>query len=252
MLKLEKKFEKKGYLIKEKFYSKKELKIISDWISSLANKSQEQAQIRKYFEKSKLIDRSILSRIEYFFDENNYLFKNLLINTKLKKLLKVLFKDNPVLFKEKVNFKPPGSRCDKLHQDQAAGWNKYASHFITVMIALDKNTKKNGAIHISNEKKIKRKLISKEWEPIQHEDLEQKPKKGFVILELNPGDIVFFDSYVPHGSPINRSKNLRRNIFLTFNRLFDGDNRIRYFKDKLKTYPPNIPEKPRNEDTFKV
>jgi len=34
-----------------------------------------------------------------------------------------LFGEPPVLFKEKINYKLPGCRPDKLHQDQAAGWN---------------------------------------------------------------------------------------------------------------------------------
>ena len=35
--------------------------------------------------------------------------------------------------------------------------------------------------------------------------------------------VVFFNSYLPHGSPSNNSKGSRRNLYLTFNKVSDGD-----------------------------
>ena len=72
------------------------------------------------------------------------------------------------------------------------------------------------------------------------------------LLEANPGDVVFFDSYVPHGSPANTSNAPRRNIYLTFNRKSAGDLRMRYYHDKWKSYPPNKPGQGRSSGSYRV
>jgi ectoine hydroxylase-related dioxygenase (phytanoyl-CoA dioxygenase family) len=73
-----------------------------------------------------------------------------------------------------------------------------------------------------------------------------------VLLEADPGDVVFFDAYVPHGSPANTSGRSRRNIFLTFNRQSDGDMREEYYKDKWASYAPNRAEDARSEESYLV
>jgi len=45
---------------------------------------------------------------------------------------------------------------------------------------------------------------------------------------------------VPHGSPANLSTRSRRNLFRTFNRHSDGDQRERYYREKWVSYPPNV------------
>tara|TARA_B100001250_G_C19813324_1_gene796897 strand:- start:1104 stop:1871 length:768 start_codon:yes stop_codon:yes gene_type:complete len=247
-----KSFEKKGYILTKSFYNKSKIKKIRDWIVLMEQNNFDLIKVQKYYEKSLIKNRNILVRIENFFDSNDDFFKDLIINKDLKSNLKLLFKDNPVLFKEKINLKPPGCREDKLHQDQAAGWSKYAREFITVMIAIDENKIENGAVHVSNSCFEKNKLISKEWEPISKCKITMKARKGFRILRLAPGDIVFFSSYIPHGSPPNRSIFKRRNIFLTFNKQKEGNHRKEYFIDKLKSYPGNKLTTARSEKSFKV
>jgi len=52
--------------------------------------------------------------------------------------------------------------------------------------------------------------------------------KGFIVLEADLGTVIFFDCYVPHGSPPNESERGRRNIYLTFKRQSDDNLRARY------------------------
>jgi ectoine hydroxylase-related dioxygenase (phytanoyl-CoA dioxygenase family) len=51
-------------------------------------------------------------------------------------------------------------------------------------------------------------------------------------LEAAPGDVVVFDSYVPHRSDTNRSDRPRRVLYLTYNAASRGDHRDRYYADK--------------------
>jgi ectoine hydroxylase-related dioxygenase (phytanoyl-CoA dioxygenase family) len=64
--------------------------------------------------------------------------------------------------------------------------------------------------------------------------------------------VVFFDCYVPHGSPANNTDAARRNIYLTFNRKSDGDQRMAYYEDKWKSYPSNTRSEARDRSTFRV
>ena len=47
-----------------------------------------------------------------------------------------------ILFKEKINIKPPYSREDRLHQDVQGDWLKYSNNFITFLVSLVKLTRK--------------------------------------------------------------------------------------------------------------
>jgi predicted HD phosphohydrolase len=53
--------------------------------------------------------------------------------------------------------------------------------------------------------------------------------------ELKKGDALLFDSYTIHRSSPNTSPNSRRLLYLTYNRLQDGDHRAEYYKSKRKS-----------------
>ena len=53
-------------------------------------------------------------------------------------------------------------------------------------------------------------------------------------IETISGDIILFNSYVPHGSEANKSTNRRCNIYITYNKKADGDHREQYFSEKEK------------------
>ena len=84
-----------------------------------------------------------------------------------------------------------------------------------------------------------RSLIHGEWKLMDNPYPPFQPVEDYELLEGEPGDVVIFDNYVPHGSPGNCSDKRRRNIFLTVNGEADGDMRERYYADKFKSYPPN-------------
>lgn len=94
--------------------------------------------------------------------------------------------------------------------------------------------------------------MTEEWQPLTEDDPPYSPEEEYMLLEADPGDVIFFDPYVPHGSPANTSDRSRRNIFLTFNRLSDGDMRTRYYKDKWESYAPSESDDARPEDSFRV
>jgi 2-aminoethylphosphonate dioxygenase len=52
--------------------------------------------------------------------------------------------------------------------------------------------------------------------------------RELVNLPTQPGDIIFFDSYVPHASQPNMTERMRRIYYATYNRASAGDLMDRY------------------------
>ena len=241
-------FNKKGYLVLGNFFDNHEMVFVSNYIDNLRKNSVE----AKFYETSPINNKNILIRIENFMTERNLKLKNILYNDKSRECLTALFGESPVLFKEKINYKLPGCRGDKLHQDQSAGWNKYCDFFITMGIVVDKARKINSALSFMNSGNYKHNLMAPEWKPLSTEDPPYKPINEYSLIGADPGDVIFFDSYVPHGSPPNTSNQSRRIIFLTFNKCSKGDFRNKYYLDKFEKYKPNDILNPRKHYSYKV
>jgi 2-aminoethylphosphonate dioxygenase len=245
-------FNEKGFIVLKGFFNQQEITRISGWVDELRDKRPRKNEEAKYYEKSILSDDSILVRIENIFGDHNAEMTDLIISSKTRQCLTELLGEQPILFKDKVNFKLPGCRPDKLHQDQAAGWNAYGDFYISMGIVVDENRKENAALSFMKSGNYDKKLMTEEWQPLSTEDPPYQPEDEYVLLEADPGDIIFFDSYVPHGSPANTSNRSRRNIFITFNAASQGDKRGQYYTDKWKNYPGIDADHARENKTFRV
>jgi ectoine hydroxylase-related dioxygenase (phytanoyl-CoA dioxygenase family) len=153
-----------------------------------------------------------------------------------------------VLFKEKINFKMPGGSGFEPHQDQQAGWSSYAPLFVTALVCIDPATVQNGCLEISNSPRLTR-MIGREWVPLSAGEIAEL---ALVPVPTQPGDVVFFDSYVPHGSKPNLTRERRQVLYVTYNRASDGDHRTAYFADKRTSFPPDIERLPGVEYRFRV
>ena len=225
---------------------------MADWLDSLQATPSRSGVEACYYEQSPLTGDSILVRVEHILGEHNPEMTHLMLAPKVLEALTSLFGEAPILFKEKVNYKLPGCRSDKLHQDQAAGWNAYSDFFITMAIVVDVNRRENAALSFLATGAYERALMSPEWQPLTDKDPPYEPADDYQLVEADPGDVVFFDSYVPHGSPPNTSHQPRRNIYLTFNRQSAGDLRMRYYRDKWASYPPNNLNQARVVGSYRV
>jgi len=245
-------FNQRGFVVIKGFFSPDELAKLSAWSDELRNKQPAEGEEAKYYETSPVTGETILVRIENVVGDHNRDASDLLISGKVKECLTQLLGEAPVLFKEKINYKLPGCRPDKLHQDQAAGWNAYCDFFITMAIAVDENRLDNAALSFMSSGNYQRSLMTEEWQPLTEDDPPYQPTDEYALLEADPGDVIFFDAYVPHGSPANTGTRSRRNIFLTFNKESDGDMRDKYYRDKWRSYAPNQADQARVQDTFRV
>ncbi len=246
------KFRDLGFIVLRNFFDAKTISTISDRLDTLESKTVLPGEEARYYERSELTGASVLLRVEHIVGDYHPELQELLMGDKPLQCLQQLLGERPVLFKDKVNNKPPGGRADSLHQDQAAGWSTYCDYFLTMVIAVDPNTRENAAMSIMKTGDYRKELMTETWEPLSDDDMADLSADEYEVLELEPGDVVVFDSYIPHGSPANTSNRYRRNIFLTFNRESAGDHREAYYTDKWKSYPPNQAADARSADTFRV
>lgn len=139
------------------------------------------------------------------------------------------------LFKDKINYKLAGAGGFGAHLDAPAYNHVGKIHHLTANVAVDEATPANGCLEVvpgSHKMSVQFQHgghITNEWEN-SHEWIE---------VPLQPGDILFFGSYLAHRSGPNRTDKSRVAIYATYNRVSDGtDLRERYYVDRRANFPP--------------
>ena len=153
-----------------------------------------------------------------------------------------------VLFKDKINFKEPGGAGFEPHQDQQAGWTEFAPMFVTALVTIDPSTLENGCLEMADAPRLGG-LIGEEWTPLTP---AQMAAFRLVPVPGDPGDVLFFDSYAPHGSAPNMTDAQRRILYLTYNLASDGDHRRAYYAAKRASFPPDVEREPGRDYRFRV
>lgn len=241
-------FERDGFILIRNAFEPKEIGRIVSWVAEVQAYPETPGKQMMYFEKSLLAGgKRILQRMENVYEYHEGL-KGLFDSAQVKGVVSDLFREPTVLFKDKINFKLPGGGGFDWHQDQQAGWWVYAQIFITALICIDRVTPNNGPLEIAAGHH-KRGLIGKEWEPLNDDNMKAMK---FESIMLEPGDMVFFDSFAPHGSGPNMTDQSRRVLYITYNKLSEGDHRKQYYADKRKSFPPDCERDPNKEYKFRV
>jgi ectoine hydroxylase-related dioxygenase (phytanoyl-CoA dioxygenase family) len=131
-----------------------------------------------------------------------------------------------VLYKEKINYKQPGGGGFAPHQDAPA--YRFVDHHVSVMVPIDPATTASGCLWVGHGQAPG--LLPMEGLQGLRADvveaLEWRP------VELAPGDLLWFDSFVPHRSDTNGTDRARRAFYLTYNAASAGDFRTTYYEDK--------------------
>lgn len=229
-----------GFLLLSDFLSEQEKRDIVRWTSEIAEWPETPGKWMKYFEASSEAGKKQLCRVENFVPYHES-YADFLQDPRKLKLISELMGEPAILYKEKINFKLPGGKGFKHHQDAPAFTTFNQKYHITMMVALDPSTIQNGCLEVARayhkrgilpqapDGTLAKEVIdSLHWEP--------------VIMQ--PGDVLFFDSYIPHGSAANHSALPRRALYITYNRASEGDYREAYFKHKREAFPPECERVP--------
>lgn len=232
-----------GYLVIRDYFTDEQKQQLQAWTEAMAAWPETPGKWWKYFEKTSDDSRQ-LCRVERFYDFHPG-WKALIDAPALRSVLAELMGEPAILFKEKLNFKLPGGGGFLPHQD-APAFDTYGQDFhITMSIALDPSSLENGCLHMVEGGYHRQGVLQ------QSEDgsLNETVYKAFNWLPVccDVGDIVLFDSYIPHYSERNSSNRPRRAAYITFNKASQGDRRADYYQDKLDKFPPECERDP-NKD----
>jgi ectoine hydroxylase-related dioxygenase (phytanoyl-CoA dioxygenase family) len=213
------------------------------WTEELYRWPEECGKWMKYFEtgqRQESAQEKLLCRVENFIPYHNG-FRHFLTDEKMMHIVSTLMGEEAVLFKEKINFKLPGGSGFTAHQDAPAFTTFGQKYHITLMVAIDVCTIENGCLEVVNG--FNRTDILKQAEDgTMSADVVSSFEWSPVFM--NPGDLLFFDSYLPHRSAANLSEGPRRALYITYNRQSEGNVRDDYFFQKRKFFPPEIERVP--------
>ncbi|MDY7104833.1 MAG: phytanoyl-CoA dioxygenase family protein [Actinomycetota bacterium] len=149
-------------------------------------------------------------------------------------VLAELLGEPAVLFKEKINYKHPGGGGFAPHQDATA--YRFVDRHVSVMVPIDAATTANGCLWFADEHVDR--VLPHDAGRIDHLWVEAAT---WVPVEVDPGDLVVFDSLAPHRSDTNDTDRSRRAMYLTYNAASAGDLRDRYYADKRATFASTGP-----------
>lgn len=152
-----------------------------------------------------------------------------------------------VLFKEKLNLKPPGGSGFAPHLDtpslRLALKEAGPQNFCTVLITIDPMTHQNGCLQFcpgswNQNNAIPTILPTELGNPdadgragaISSEILAHKSLSFREFHCPTGGNLVVFDGWTPHRSGPNLSPFPRRAVFLTYNPLAEGDFHFDYYR----------------------
>jgi len=240
-------FHDQGFVVWPEFFSARQMREMSRWTDEICAWPQLPGRHMVYYEDS-LEDSPtrVLSRIENFCPYHQG-FDQRFNSGPVLDTLAALLGEPALMFKDKINFKLPGAGGFEPHQDVQAGWDRYADLHISMLVSIDPATPENGCLEIAGGWH-NRGLIGESWKPLG----EAVPAGAYQACPTEPGDVVVFDSFVPHRSFANTTDSARRILYLTYNRLSAGDHRLSYYADKRASYPPDCEREPGKEYVYRV
>ena len=146
-------------------------------------------------------------------------------NRKLLAIVQKLLDAPPELYQSMALLKPPQGREKPWHQDHSHFDLPLDTRVVGVWIALDSATVENGCMRALpgwHRRGVAGHEMKRDF---QIPDAEIKGRiKDAVAIPLEPGGCLLFDSFLPHGTPINHSD--RRRWAIQFHLIPEGTPRI--------------------------
>lgn len=263
-------YTKNGFLYFKDFFNDAEVKAIREWTDMLGDRSAEilVKSIETGVSLEKLVaadpnvpvivpekeNKAKVCRIEDYMTP--HLSAQYLKHAdKVREFIGTVFEEPYALFKEKVNFKWPGGGAFPPHQDYPAyGFLAPTTH-ATAMVTVDPATQENGCLQVAlNWTESLKGMDGLDAEKLSNgvatvPFYEGGPDNGniktvytdkmdWVEVRSKPSELLIFSSFVPHRSFVNGCSQSRRAMFLTHNRLAEGEQRTNYY-DKKRNDPNN-------------
>jgi ectoine hydroxylase-related dioxygenase (phytanoyl-CoA dioxygenase family) len=223
-----------NYLLLPSYFSQEDTNKMIDWVEEIGHWPLVAGKYLNYYEM--IGGEPHISRTENFLPFHPE-FRALIHDSGIFEIVAEILGEPVVLFKEKINYKYPGTGEYPPHQDvHAYDTSPYAfqPYHRNVTVFLDEATEENGCMELG-------------WGHPKNTVLDRHPNGALVErevqrLEWRPipcpaGSVFVFDMFWPHKSKVNRSPFPRRSIFMTFNGISRGDLREAHYKDRASNKP---------------
>ena len=235
-------WSKNSYLVFKGVFAD-EIKEISNWVNTISEWPIDMSKYLNFYEMS---DPSKLSRIENFVPFHTGL-GGLLTNQEILGVVSELMGEKAILYKDRINFKPPGGGAHSAHQDGVAyesgslrEFDDAVVPYISILIGVDAATKENGCLEVVPDWSMDNlKILPMERPDSAHPNFSKMAQSvedelEWIKLETDPGDVVLFTERLPHSSAVKSSNVSRRIVYGVYNPLSKGDLREKYYSDKRK------------------
>ncbi|KAF3073691.1 Uncharacterized protein CFAM422_004402 [Trichoderma lentiforme] len=226
-------FKANGYLIVRDILNDAETAEVQKWAQEVHDWMPTADSQFMPYEEINSRGETVLCRTENYADSHEG-FNGLLRGERLLGILEELSGEPMYLFKEKINYKLAGSGGFAPHIDAVAYNHIKDVKHLTILLAVDKSTLNNGGLEVVDAShnmdiplNVEDHCIADEWV----DSHEWKP------VELEPGQLLIFTSYLAHRSGPNHSNENRKALYATYNRASEGDLHQDYYELRKKEWP---------------
>lgn len=157
----------------------------------------------------------------------------------IARVLRRLLGDEPVMFQDMALLKPPRIGREKpWHQDCAYFDYPQGTQVVGIWLALDEALVENGCMHVIPGSQVEGPVVHFQRRDWQICDTEVQTQRC-LALPMQPGDCLFFDGLLHHGTPPSRSPLRRRALQFHYRPaavqpLSDRAERLRLFGEEGK------------------
>ncbi|WP_010584545.1 phytanoyl-CoA dioxygenase family protein [Schlesneria paludicola] len=167
------------------------------------------------------------------------------LHPRILSAVEALYGEPACLFKEKLIFKPPGALGYQLHQDIPLAWKDFPRTFLTVLIPIDPSSEENGCTEVFSG--YHNDFLTNDASLYMLPDSVVDANRCTALV-LNPGDIAIFHGLTPHRSAPNRSSQMRRVLYVSYNARSDGgdqrDAHYAEFRERIRSHRQQMTSEP--------
>jgi ectoine hydroxylase len=211
-------YHSQGYVLCRGLFSEKELQGVQDELPSILAGEDAEDDLHRERERSGAV------RQVYLAHRHNALFRDLTQNAKITAPVRQILKSDCYVWHSKINVKDAFEGTVWLWHQDYGYWqfDGVDPRFVTAMVLLDRATVNNGSLMVVPGSHRWGTLAHysdavttsyKQW-CIEKQELVSRVKEEMIVhVTGEPGDVLFFDSNLVHGSGHNMSP-LSRNTYL--------------------------------------
>ncbi|KUJ18468.1 PhyH-domain-containing protein [Mollisia scopiformis] len=227
-------FDKNGYLILRDVFNEVDVEGLQRWSQEVHDLPRTAETPWMPYEEINATGNRVLCRTENYANYHSN-FNALLRGPRLLSILGQLAEEDMLLFKEKINYKLAGSGGFSPHIDSTAYTHVKNIKHLTILLAVDASNMSNGGLEVVEGSHLMSVPIDRSDNCIEKRWVEEQT---WVPVELEPGHLLIFGSYLAHRSGANNSNSNRKAIYATYNCKSEGDLHDEYYADRAKLWPP--------------